>query len=78
VTRSQIQAEPAVDTASGIDTNGIYPLVAFRRRMRVGRHFMRSAVGAGLKIRRHGGRAFVTGADFLRFLEGQPEGGGDE
>jgi hypothetical protein len=78
MTRPHLEAPPASDIGAGISADGIYPLVAFRRRMRVGRHFMRSAVGAGLKVRRQGGRAFVTGADFLRFLEGQPEGGGDE
>ena len=78
MTRLRTEVPLASDIGAGISADGIYPLAAFRGRMRVGRHFMRSAVGAGLKVRRHGGRAFVTGADFLRFLEGQPEGGGDE
>jgi len=61
----------------GVQADGIYALADFAARMHVGRHWLRSARKAGLKVCRWGGRSFVLGSDFVAFLASQGNQGGD-
>jgi hypothetical protein len=58
----------ATDAGAGIDASGIYPLSTFMRRMKLGRHWCRSARRAGLPVRRQSGRSFIVGAEFVEWL----------
>jgi hypothetical protein len=69
MTRSAAPTAPAI-FQSGIEANGIYALRDFQARMRVGRHWMRSARAQGLVVRSRCGRSFVAAKDFLAFIEG--------
>ncbi len=64
-------------SAIGIQVDAIYPLREFMRRLGVGRHFVRSARAAGLRVRSYGNRSFVIAADFVEFLQRQAESGAD-
>jgi hypothetical protein len=72
MTRSATQNAPAISPA-GIEACGVYTLRDFMGRLKLGRHWMRSAKAAGLRVRSYGNRSFVAGADFVAFLESQKE-----
>jgi len=68
MTRAVAPSTPAV-APTGIQSDGIYALSDFQGRLRIGRHFLRAARRAGLRVHRFGNRTFIFGADFVRFLE---------
>jgi hypothetical protein len=53
-----------------IEAGKVYPLSEFVRITRFGRHAMRQARRRGLKVRYTGNRAFISGDDFISFLDG--------
>ncbi len=71
MTRSTVASSAPAVAPLGIDANGIYPLRDFMGRLRLGRHWMRSARKAGLPVRSFGNRSFIFGSDFARFLQSQ-------
>jgi hypothetical protein len=68
---SAIMGRPprATTTLGEIRGDSVYPLEVFRQRTGLDTWAMRQARRAGLKVRRVGRRAFIIGADFLRYLE---------
>jgi hypothetical protein len=63
---------PSADVqVSGIEVGEVYAISDFMGRLKLGRHWMRSARAAGLRVRSFGNRSFVLGADFVAFLESQ-------
>ena len=56
-------------TLSGIDSGTVYPLPVFRAISGFSDQALRTARRRGLVVRRAGGRAFILGEDFLRYLK---------
>jgi hypothetical protein len=54
--------------AGVVSTQAIYSLEALMERLDVGEQWLRSARREGLRVRYHGKRAFVVGADLEQFL----------
>ena len=52
-----------------IQQNVSYPLPVFSRVTGLGKHALRAARRAGLRVLYIGNRAFVNGSDWLRFVE---------
>jgi hypothetical protein len=64
------EAPPAVptDVGAGLQDDTTYPIGTAMRRLRVGRHWLRSAKAAGLPIRRQGNRSFLLGREFAEWI----------
>jgi hypothetical protein len=62
-------SRPDVAAPLGVTLDVVYPIAEFQRRLNVGRHFLRAARRAGLKVSRFGNRSFISGKDFAAFLE---------
>ena len=54
-----------------------YSLEQFQKLARLGRHGMRAARHAGLRVRRAHGNAYVVGDDWLDYLEAADRSGDD-
>lgn len=52
-----------------IVADAVYTLDEFKACMRIGKHAMRTARNQGLKVRRHGQRAYILGRDAIAWLE---------
>ena len=52
-----------------IERDKIYPLAVFAEHSGLGRHAMRAARKAGLKTITVGGRKYVRGEDFFRYVD---------
>ena len=57
-----------------IEHHATYTLPEFRSRTKMGRHAMRAARRAGLRVVYAHGRAFVRGADWHAYLESLTDG----
>jgi hypothetical protein len=57
---------------SGIRVDVVYPLAEFMQRARLDKAAMRTARRRGLRVRYVGRRGYVSGAEFLRWLDEQP------
>ncbi len=53
----------------GIQPGVVYPLADFQQVSKFGKHAMRTARRKGLRVRYVGGRAFVSGDDFISYLD---------
>lgn len=60
---------PVAQSPGCIEPDAVYSLDEFRRRTGWGVHAVRTARRNGLRIIYTGGRAFVRGSDFLRYLD---------
>jgi len=58
--------------AGVISCHELYRLPELQKRLGLGKHAIRQARRAGLKIRRVGTRSYVLGKDVLDWIEGQP------
>ncbi len=62
----------AVAPSDPIRVDESYSLTEFKRRTGMSKYSVRRARAQGLAVKRIGNRAFVTGADWLRFLAERP------
>lgn len=60
------------DFLRAISRDKAYPLAEFARQTGMNKAALRSARRAGLPVRYHGNKGFVSGADFLQWLESLP------
>ena len=68
--RAADQQQPAAAVTVGeIDPDKLYSLEAFKHVSGMGDWAMRSARKAGLKMKKIGNRKFVSGKDFVDFLD---------
>lgn len=72
------RSEPVIETLSEIKAEAVYPLAVFQRKTGLGRHAIRTARMNGLKVKRVGGRPFISGDDFLRFFAELAVTGGEQ
>lgn len=63
--------ETKVKPMQPILPDALYPLRVFTAITGLGEYALRTARRNGMKIHRMGGRSFVFGADFIRFLRKQ-------
>lgn len=61
-----------------LSASEVYTLPELQRRLRLGRHAVRAMRRRGLKVHRVANRAYVTGRDFLDFVEQQPTDGEEQ
>jgi len=60
-------------TLGVIDTRAVYTLPALKDRLGITDAWLRTARRRGLRVRYAGRRAFVTGADFVRYIAASQE-----
>jgi hypothetical protein len=60
-----------------ISADRAYTAKAFARELGAGRWALKEMRRAGLIVRKFGGRSYILGADFIRFLETCGDGAGD-
>jgi hypothetical protein len=61
--------KPSKDTALGaIQSDSVYPLPVFKKKVGLDAWSLREAKKRGLKIRKIGRRRFIVGSDFIEYL----------
>jgi hypothetical protein len=67
--RERRDEEDGVTTLEPMEVGQVDPLPLFMHLTGLGRHACRAARRAGLRVRYRHGRGFVTGSDWLAYLE---------